>query len=76
MAKNKEKKPETLPGAHLCPTLLSIGQFAQKKGVTRGSVYYHINVSKKIIPTYIGMNKDLFIDYESYKDFDFRAENK
>jgi predicted DNA-binding protein YlxM (UPF0122 family) len=68
--KNKQPKPE-----HLCTTLLSIGQFAEKMKVTRHSVYYHIKTSKRIIPTLIGMNKDVYIDYSVYKDFDFRAEN-
>lgn len=69
---DKKQKKATASKNHLLPTLCSVGKFAKLVGQKRQSIYYHINTSKLIVPVYIGRDKDIYIDYEQYKDFDFR----
>lgn len=68
------KKPTKAPANknHVLPTLCSVPEFAKLVGQKRQSIYYHIHTSKLITPTLVGMNKDIYIDYPKYKDFDFR----
>jgi predicted DNA-binding protein YlxM (UPF0122 family) len=60
---------------HVSRTLITLASFAKKKGVSRHAVYYHIKVSKNIIPTYVGMDKDIYLDWKVYGQFEFN-ENK
>jgi hypothetical protein len=60
---------------HLSRTLMSLASFAKRKGVSRQSVYYHIKTSKRIVPTLVGMDKDIYVDWKEYQSFEFN-ENK
>jgi hypothetical protein len=53
------------------PNLSSIPKFAKLKDVSRQSVYGAIS-SGYILPTLIGMDKDMYIDLTKYKDFEFK----
>jgi hypothetical protein len=61
--------------SHVSRSLITPASFAKKKGVSRHAVYYHIKTSKLIVPTLVGMDKDIYIDWKDYKSFDFN-ENK
>jgi predicted DNA-binding protein YlxM (UPF0122 family) len=71
MAKDLTTFPEK-GNKHVSASLVSLSSFAKRKNVTRHAVYYHIKVSGRIIPTLVGMDKDLYIDWKSYKDFEFK----
>jgi hypothetical protein len=50
--------------------LLTVSEFAAEKGTTRVSVSTHIS-SGKIIPTYVGREKHVFIDAKKYANYTF-----
>lgn len=72
MEKPKRANRKTVGGKHILRNLCTIPQFAKLVGQKRQSIFYHVHIKKSIVPTYIGMNKDLYIDYDKYKDFEFR----
>lgn len=75
--KASAKKPAPAAADNwLLPDLCTISTYAAKKGVQRQSVFYHIHSSKKIKPVFIGMGRDLYIDWNQYHDFDFREPNQ
>ena len=53
--------------------LLRIQTFANKKGVERQAIYYHINVLGSIKPLVI--DGVAFISWAAYKDHEFRSAN-
>lgn len=56
---------------HREKTLLSVSAFAKKKNVTRQAVWHQIKKLKAIQPVLIGMDKDVYVDWNAYKDFQF-----
>lgn len=56
---------------HREPNLVKISTFARLKGVTRQAVRYQIMSMKTITPVYIGRDKDVYIDWEAYKNHKF-----
>jgi hypothetical protein len=58
---------------HFLPHLCSVSAFAKMVGLKRQSIYYHIHISKLIAPVFVGRDKDIYIDWNKYRNFDFRT---
>lgn len=56
---------------HREKSLISVSSFATKKNVSRQAVWYQINTVKAIEPIFVGMNRDVYVDWSRYKDFEF-----
>ena len=56
---------------HREKSLISMSRFAKRKKVSRQAVQYQVTTTKAIIPVLIGYDKDIYIDWEQYKDFAF-----
>jgi hypothetical protein len=71
MGTTTTKTPAPTEPRHVARKLISLTSFAKLKGVSRHAVYYHVNTSKQIIPTLVGMDKDIYIDWKTYENFVF-----
>ncbi len=60
---------------HREKSLLTVNQYARKKKVSRQAVEYRMEKGD-IIPVYVGMQKDKYIDYNTYRDLDFNKNMK
>lgn len=60
---------------HAGKTLLTPSQYAKKKKVHRLTVYNHINADK-IEVSLIGMNEDIYINWDNYKNHKFQMSKK
>jgi hypothetical protein len=60
---------------HREKSLLTVNQYARKKKVSRQAVEYRIRKGD-IIPVYVGMLKDEYIDWSTYRDLDFNKNMK
>lgn len=56
--------------SHREKALISVSSFAKRKKVSRQAVRYQI-VNGNIQQVFIGVDKDPYIDWNSYKDFKF-----
>ena len=63
-----------MEGEHKLKFLVTIRTFAERKGVSKQAVQYHLG-NGNIKATFIGSTKEIFIDWRKYKEFEF-SESK
>ncbi len=76
MEEETKPKPKPKPKKkHLLPELITPAQYAKEMDVARVTVYSHLR-DGKIEVILVGRNKDIYIDFNVYKDHVFELKHR